>query len=169
MKINLGEKTFERPVIDNDTYPAVLCGISDVFQTTNLNGKSVEKIRIDFSVDGSREEGRGCTLPYFVSAVISDAGERSDQHRNSKLFDLLVNFGVINRFKECSKDFTIPSVTPAQQNEQLITFLRDNLLGREAKILSKTITPKNGDPYSVVDRIVKVETKSEPEEITIED
>ena len=79
----------ERVLVDNGTYDGRMVGVSDVYAATDFNGKEVEKLRIDVETDKG-------ILPYFVAAVISDAGERNQGYRNSNLYGVLVKADVLD-------------------------------------------------------------------------
>ncbi|MBD3180727.1 hypothetical protein GF312_00440, partial [Candidatus Poribacteria bacterium] len=88
VKENLGEMKFERALVDDDSYMGQIREISEVYATTNYTGKDVEKIRLDIEIEMENKEK--ATLPLFMTATISDAGENNSKYRNSRLYDLLV-------------------------------------------------------------------------------
>ena len=70
---NLGEREFERYVLEDDMYTGEIETISDIYESTNYNGKTVEKLRFGIGLE-SKEHGR-VVLPLFMTATVSDAGE----------------------------------------------------------------------------------------------
>jgi len=155
VKINLGKFETERAIVDDDSYEAKVVGVSDVYEAMDYNGKSVEKIRFDFELLSGEK------IPYFVSAVISDASEHNAKYKNSKLYDIMVQADALDDFQTvCGETFT-EDQDAAQQNAVFVDFLRSILVNRRVKVLTKAVNPKSGDPYSVVDSVLKFHPKEE--------
>lgn len=170
MKVNIGERKFERAAIEDDTYSGEISEVVN-FETTDYNGKPTEKVRVEITLDKAQTDGNEVVLPLFVSANISDAGEHSDTHNNSKLYDLLVASGNKEALQKVYDEVAGKNLSADEQSTVFLGLLHKVLVGNRVKVLSKTVTPTKGDDYSVVDKIVKflkTPGKEKPEEITIE-
>ena len=150
VKVNLEkEKTFEHILIEPDTYDSEITNISDIFKTPGYNGGETEKLIISFNLQ--YREGKLIQLPMFVTAVVSKGG---GEYNNSKLYDILEKAEEIDQFTQFSQE--LEQLTDNQEkNLSFVKYLNKNLKGKKCKILVKIVTPKNGDVYSVVDKVIK--------------
>lgn len=160
------EKDYERVKIEDGSYVAEITFVSSVFKTADLNGSEKEKLHIDYQLN----DGEKKTLPYFVTAVISNAGEKSGSNgkskfSNSKLYELLKASGTFSKYEGMKDTIFREELSAEEQNKIFVDFLSKVLIGKRAKILTKTVNPEKDDSYSVVERIVKfLDTEAEEEE-----
>lgn len=148
VKENLGVFQIERHQVDDESYNGEIVGVSEIYETKDFNGQPVEKLHIDINVKD------GINLPFYLAAVVSDAGENTSRYRNSKLYDLLKAADVFDRYQNVRKKI-FASDSAVHQNRALHEFLRSVLMGKKVKVITKTIEPENGESYSVVDTIVQ--------------
>jgi hypothetical protein len=146
VKENLNGNQIEHVLVDNGTYDGEIVAVSDIYEAKDLNGNETEKLRFSIRI------GDGEILPHFMTAIVSNAGERNQKYRNSKLYDLLSSAGVLDIYNDERDSMLNESFPPAQQNRLFISFLRKVLVGRSVQIVTKTVTSATGEQYSVVDQ-----------------
>ena len=141
----MGQMQIERVHVDDDTYSGKIVEISDIYEATNPAGRRVEKIRIGIKTD------EGDLIPQFLTATVSDAGEHSRKYSNSKLYDLMKRADVLDAYEKVREEVFKEGLDPAVQNARFVGFLRQELVGREVKVTTKTVTPESGELYSVAE------------------
>jgi hypothetical protein len=150
VKVNLKkEKSFEPVLIEPDTYDAAITNISDIFRSQGFNGSETEKLIISFILD--YRDGNKIQLPLFVSAVVSQG---NGDYSNSKLYDILEQAQQIELFEQFNEELN-KIINNQEKNNSFVLYLKKNFLNKRCKILVKTIQSKNGDDYSVVDKVIK--------------
>jgi hypothetical protein len=150
VKVNLKkEKSFEPVLIEPDTYDGVITNISDIFRSPGFSGSETEKLIISFILD--YRDGNKIQLPLFVSAVVSKG---NGDYSNSKLYDILEQAQQIEPFKQFNEELD-KIIDNQEKNNSFVLYLKKNFLNKRCKILVKTIQSKNGDDYSVVDKVIK--------------
>ena len=148
VKENLNGNQIEHVLIDDSTYDGEIIAVSDIYDANDLNGKETEKLRIGIRTSS------GDVLPHFMTAIVSNAGERNPKYRNSKLYDLLSSAGALDIYNEGRDDILQDRFSPTQQNNLFVSFLRKVLVGRAVQIVTKTVTSASGEKYSVVDQML---------------
>ena len=142
---SLGQIQFERVHLDDDTYSGKIAEISDVYEATTPTGKRVEKVRIDIKTEG------GDLIPQFLTATVSDAGEHNKKYSNSKLYDLLKKADALDAYEKVREEVFKEGLDPEIQNARFVGFLRQELVDRDVKVTTKTVTPESGEQYSVAE------------------
>ena len=153
VKENLGELKIERFLVPVDSYVGVIKEVSEVYATTNYNGKDVEKIRLDIEIE-TEKEGK-VILPLFMTATISDAGENNSKYRNSRLYDLLVQGKQFGNYEKMRDTIFKEGLAPEESNKLFVDFLRKIFMGKKVKVLTKTVKPSKGEDYSVIADVMK--------------
>lgn len=168
VKVSLGGMLIERVRIDDDSYTGTIEKVSDVYDTTDYNGKAIEKVCFDIRVQ-TEKHGK-VLLPLFMSAVVSDAGESNAKYRNSRLFDLLKLAGKIEDFSKLQPELVASGLNEEASNMSFASFLRKVFMGKQVKLLTKTAQPEQGDPYSIVSEVLKFpEDTDDAKEGTLEE
>lgn len=142
MEINLKGQMEKRFGIPQDSYVAKLTEISEPFETTKFDSDiRIEKFRIDFDVvlgkgekvkiyddDKVTEETmEEIKLPMYLSTKISKG---TGTYSNSKLYDLIKAFGLLEELDEKSEEF-------AKDDDAFFTWLGAHLIGKKCKVLVK--------------------------------
>ena len=151
MKVNLeGSKPKERHYIEPDAYFGRIVEVSPIYQTKGFEGQDVEKTTISVEITLDGKEKRTVILPHFVSATVIHASKQSG-YSDSKLYTVIENAGVMETFKK----FWAESKDLEDCNPLFVNWLRTVLIGKDVRVMVKTITPEVGEKYSVVKEIIK--------------
>jgi len=152
-KSNSGGEQIVRPLILEDSYDATIVGIGlqslPVFSKTKKDLGKENKLLFSNLIDGQKDkDGNEIVLPMFVKPRISIAYKEGVS--NSKLFDLLVNSGLLDAFNALSGKVT---------EERLRSFLDANLIGRGVRVEVKTVNKNDSSKvsYSRVKDILRFE------------
>lgn len=145
-------KTFVKPFVDPDSYEATVVNVSDIFVTKNNFSQEEEaKISFTFELDGVQDkEGKAVRIPYYVRAKIVHAAKK-EGFSDSKLYSLLEKCG---KLEECKK-YWQSIKDSADKDNQLANWLKTSFLGERAKVVTKTVVPKQGDKYSTISEVLK--------------
>jgi len=144
---------FERVHVDDDSYEGIIVDVSDVFKTTGYDGDEVEKIRMDIDIE--IEDGEIVRLPYFMTAIISDAGEKSTKYRNSTLYDVISESGRLDSYMAMRMVIFKDELSYDERNKIFADFLRKIFCKSKVKVFTKTVKPASGEQYSTVSEIIK--------------
>lgn len=153
VKERIGEQKFQRVKVDDDAYVGVVVG-ANIFQTTGYNGSDVEKVRFDIEIE-TTEDKEKVQIPLFMTATISDAGLYNARYRNSALYDLLELSQKLDDYFKVRDSIFADGLSNEEQNKVFVDFIRQAFERCIFKVLTKTVKPVNGEPYSVVNEVIK--------------
>ena len=155
VKICLGEKRSERVKVKDGTYNGVIEHVSEVYATTDYQGRPAEKICLDIRVQ-SQAHGK-VLLPLFMTAVVSDAGKaKHTKYSNSRLYDLLTMADKLTDFLAFQPELDADGLGEEARNKLFASFLRKALEGIEVELVTKTVQPQQGEPYSIVSEVIRI-------------
>ncbi len=152
-EVDFEAKERKRLFLQPDSYPATIVGVGEIFQQKNPfnNNEEESKLAIQLQVNGFFSEGKAVQFPYFMKAKIAHSAKK-EGYSDSKLYSLLDKAQLI---EECKNFWTTIKDNPLKDAE-LVRWLREQLLGREVKVLIKTVIPKDGsDKYSMVGELLR--------------
>ncbi len=152
MDVNFdGKSQKEKVFVDEDSYPAVISGVSDIrdqpkYQKPN---ETEEKLNIDFKIKLPNNEQK--EISFFCKPLVSKG---SGDYSNSKMFDLLEKCELLDAFKEAWK--TMETIEDKDnKNKEFVDFLRNNLINKPCKVMAKTVKKGTPEQYSVVEKVIK--------------
>lgn len=139
----------KRDFLEPDSYEAVIVGVSDVFVQKNVfNNQDEGKLCVTFEVPQKTADAK--TVTYFIKAKIAHSAKK-EGYSDSKLYTLLEKAKLLDKCKA----FWATIETTENKDVALVSWLRENLLGRDTKIVVKTIIPKEAAKYSVVSEVIR--------------
>ena len=130
-------------------YEGKIKDISDIYKTKKLDADAEEDrivltVGVTSTISGNTtdiidEKEISCYMNFVVS-------KGSGAYSNSRLYDVLETADLLKRAEGVA----------SAANEQQLTFLREELIGKKVRVLLKTAKKGQPDQYSVVKKIVKI-------------
>lgn len=146
-------KQRKRVFLQPDSYGAVIIGVGDIFLQKNPfnNNEEEPKLAVQLEIPSVQQEGKAVQFAYFMKAKIAHSAKK-DGYSDSKLYSLLEKAELLD---ECKTFWATVKDQPLRDAE-LTRWLREKLLGREVKVLIKTVLPKDGsEKYSMVGELLR--------------
>ena len=160
VKEYLGTGQIERHQVADNVYAATIEKISDVYEAKGFTGQMKERLRIEIALEN------GVTLPFFVTATVSYPADTDTHLSPSKLYEVLVKAREFDAYFDARKNFRAKELGDEEKNRNFVAFLRKHLEGRKVQAQTKTVTPKEGEQYSVVSDILSFDEKVKDIEIS---
>jgi hypothetical protein len=135
-------KGFENVVVPDDVYQAKLVEVDDV--VAQVTGKFGTKPRLLARWEIQTPQGVK-KIPQFLNP---DVRKGSGTYSNTSTYDLIAKSGELGKF--AAMVGTRTSVTDAE----VINFLKFGVVGKSAKILTKSRTRGDGTQYTCVKELV---------------
>ena len=136
---------YQKTQVKDDVYPVECIEILDrVVVTTSIDGKERKRIILKWKMEDEQ------LLTQFTSVDVKiGVGKFSP----TGSYTFLEKAGELENFKKyAGGKEEIP-------DDDVLNFFKQRFLNRKASVLTKTITSKEGEKYSVIDRFINVEAK----------
>lgn len=139
------ETNFKKVFIPEDSYNANLKAI-EVVELPDFNDKTkkLEKLALMFDI-----KEKGVELTHFLQPKISkgSTNKQGKVYSNSKLYDLLVDLNLKDKFKE--------EVGPKFSAAKVVEFLNKYLTGKVLRVSVKTSKANTPEQYSGISKILR--------------
>jgi hypothetical protein len=139
------ESNFKKVFIPEDSYNANLKAI-EVVELPDFNDKTkkLEKLALMFDI-----KEKGVELTHFLQPKISkgSTNKQGKVYSNSKLYDLLVDLNLKDKFKE--------EVGPKFTANKVVDFLNKYLTGKTLRVTVKTSKANTPEQYSGISKILR--------------
>jgi hypothetical protein len=139
------ETNYKKVFIPEDSYNAVN-KIIDCVELPDFNDKTkrIEKLAIVFEI-----KEMGVELTHFIQPKISkgSTNKAGKIYSNSKLYDLLVDLGLRDKFKQ--------EVGAKFSSEKVKNFLTKELSGKVVRVAVKTSKANTPEQYSTIAKVLR--------------
>ena len=139
------ESSFKKVFIPEDSYNANL-KVIEVVELPDFNDKTkkLEKLALMFDI-----KEKGVELTHFLQPKISkgSTNKAGKVYSNSKLYDLLVDLNLKDKFKE--------EVGAKFSANKVVEFLNNYLSGKVLRVLVKTSKANTPEQYSGISKILR--------------
>lgn len=141
------ETNYKKIFVPEDSYNGIL-KTSEVVETPDFNDKTkkIEKIAIVIAIE---VQGKEIELSHFLQPKISkgSTNRAGKVYSNSKLYDLLIDLGLRDKFKEeVGSKFSATKVN---------NFLNKELSGKTLRVAVKTSKANSPEQYSTISKILR--------------
>ena len=146
-------KKYNIPV---DTYEGVVKDVSDVFQSPRYKAEgTVDKVAIVVELDLKQKSGdteENVVVPLFATTTVSK-GNPAKNMSPSKLFEVIDGAGRLEDYRKTYKLWE--AMNEEEANNAAVQWLKDNLVGKRVKVLTKKVKKGTPEEWSAVDKVVK--------------
>ena len=141
------ETNYKKIFIPEDSYNGTL-KVADIVEVPDFNDKSkkLEKLALVLDINAS---GKEVELTHFLQPKISkgSTNRAGKVYSNSKLYDLLIDLGLRDKFKqELGARFSAAKVK---------AFLEKELSGKVLRVAVKTSKANTPEQYSTISKILR--------------
>lgn len=147
-----------------DAYEGVITKIDGPRETMGYDGNG-SKMKAIFTCEIPNSQGKIIPLQMWVVLTVTkgSVSKSGKRYSNSKLYDVLNKAGLVDEIEKFAKNKSAEGEIP---DEELMSFLKEHLIGRTAKFDVETSTTKEGEEYSRVKDIKRfMDIEREVEEV----
>ena len=138
---------YSKPLIAEDSYKGVIEAV-DLIEVPSYNNPEVKEKKVVVKIKLEGEGSDGVVLPLYANPIVKKSSGTKG-YSNSKLYDLLVNAGLLDDAKKTHEAL--------ETFEGLVGYLSAKLVGRKVKALVKNRRKGTDGAYSSVGDILRFE------------